>query len=207
MERRLHAAVPTPMTFHSSNDGTRFNLPPAPPSAFNIKLPAGTAAPPAAQVLGDVPACRSPLPQQPGHTAATSFNAFLNGAFAESLGDARNVGGGFGGVGGVGDIIGGGGGGGVRGGGGFVLGEVADAPLRQLIEAKERELHEIHDFRLRYGVIRNHTTFCCCKPWLGGGGCAFNASVSLGLICGRFRRRTTVPRTIDLLQVHTVSIP
>ncbi|CAM9603172.1 unnamed protein product, partial [Ascophyllum nodosum] len=148
MERRLHAAVPTPMTFHSSNDGKRFNLPPAPPSAFNIKLPAGTAAPPAAQVLGDVPACRSPLPQQPGHTAATSFNAFLNGAFAESLGDARNVGGGFGGVGGVGDIIGGGGGGGVRGGGGFVLGEVADAPLRQLIEAKERELHEIHDFRL-----------------------------------------------------------
>lgn len=39
--------------------------------------------------------------------------------------------------------------GGGGGGGGLAAGHGLDAPLRDLIEAKEKELHEIHDFRIR----------------------------------------------------------
>lgn len=67
---------------------------------------------------------------------AGSLNAFLNGAYAGPPEAGRGGGGGSvrassvmsGGVGGVG----------------------VDAPLRRLIETKEKELHEIHDFRIRY---------------------------------------------------------
>ena len=38
----------------------------------------------------------------------------------------------------------------VGGGGGSLAAHGLDAPLRQLIEAKEKELHDIHDFRIRY---------------------------------------------------------
>lgn len=72
---------------------------------------------------------------------ASSLNAFLNGACA---GPAGVVGGG------------GDGSGSVRASSSVSVGGVygVDAPLRQLIETKERELHEIHDFRIRYACNR-----------------------------------------------------
>lgn len=88
--------------------------------------------------------------------AAGSLNAFLNGAYAGGAmvgGHLREGGGGsVRGGSSVGGGVDGGGGGGVS-----VLGGGVDAPplrqldgpLRQLIETKERELHEIHDFRIR----------------------------------------------------------
>ena len=81
--------------------------------------------------------------------AAGSINAVLNGAYA----GGPMAGGGLAREGGAGSArapssVGGGGGGGVDGGS-AVFGGV-DGPLRQLIETKERELHEIHDFRIRY---------------------------------------------------------
>lgn len=98
--------------------------------------------------------------QQQQSAAAGSLNAFLNGAYAcgTMTGVKFREGGGGGGsargssVGGVG-----------AGGGGsvFVVGGGLDAPpvrqldvpLRQLIETKERELHEIHDFRIRCAAL------------------------------------------------------
>lgn len=104
-------------------------------------------APSAAHLLGDMAECRSSAPDQAGDSAATSLNVFLNETFAGSPGAQRGVGKGTvdtedvgGGVGDVQDAT--------VGGGGFVLNEI-DAPLRHLIKAKERELQEIHDFRIR----------------------------------------------------------
>lgn len=89
--------------------------------------------------------------QEQPSVAASSLNAFLVGAYTGGPMAGRKVrgGGGGGSVGGssVGVCVDGGVGGG--GGSGSVFGGV-DAPLRQLIETKERELHEIHDFRIRF---------------------------------------------------------
>ena len=114
-----------------------------------------------------------PRQQAEQSAAAGSLNAFLNGAYAsgpvaggklrEGGGDSArdsSVGGGVGGVGGVGGA--GAGGLSVFGGGGdtpLPLRQL-DGPLRQLIETKERELHEIHDFRIRCACVR------VCVRWL-----------------------------------------
>eukprot|EP00904_Undaria_pinnatifida_P006657 jgi/Undpi1/3120/HiC_scaffold_15.g06494.m1 len=47
----------------------------------------------------------------------------------------------------------------VGGGGGSLAAHGLDAPLRQLIEAKEKELHEIHDFRIRYDKLKEDFKF------------------------------------------------
>lgn len=108
-------------------------------------------APSAAQFLGDMTEGRSCAPDRAGESAATSLNVFLNETFAGSPGAQRGTGksafvaGNVGGVGDVQDVT--------AGGGGFILSEI-DAPLRHLIKAKERELQEIHDFRIRCYALK-----------------------------------------------------
>lgn len=114
---------------------------------------AGTlvSAPSSAQVLGDMAKCRSSAPDQAGDSAATSLNVFLNETFAGSPGAQRGTGKG---TVDAGDSVGVGDGQDVTGGGGgFMLSEI-DAPLRHLIKAKERELQEIHDFRIRCYALK-----------------------------------------------------
>lgn len=86
------------------------------------------------------------LVQEQPSVVAGSLNAFLNSAYADGPAAGEAAGGGGGSLRASSVGVGGGGGGGrsVFGGG------VGGGPLRQLIETKERELHEIHDFRLRY---------------------------------------------------------
>lgn len=86
--------------------------------------------------------------------AAGSLNAFLNGAYACVPVAGARVRAGEGGVSARASSSVGGGGGGGGGGAGSVFGGAIDGPLRQLIETKERELHEIHDFRIRSAFLR-----------------------------------------------------
>lgn len=136
-------------------------LPSPPPPLFNTKLPPGSfrredaalQPPPSQPLPPTAPANHRSGPQQQrqGYSdVAGSLNDFLNGAYTGPSGFTRPDNGGGGCAGGAVResstfSVGGGGG----GGGGLAVTHGLDAPLRDLIEAKERELHEIHDFRIR----------------------------------------------------------
>lgn len=145
-----------------SNPGPPLPLPHSP--LFSASLPAHENSPPSHSSplsLGDnattahgLAASLSAAPRgahDAGYSAAAgSLNAYLDDAYAGGRG-MLSGGGERGGCGSASvrassvlldGAAGGGGGGGRSCYGG-------DAPLRQLIEAKERELHEIHDFRIR----------------------------------------------------------
>lgn len=124
----------------------------APGSPYNNNTTAG------ADADADTDAGHQAEQHQPqGQSAAVgSLNAFLNGAYASGPmagGKLREGGGGSARGSSVGVVGGGGGASGSVFGVGGVEAPLAlrqlDRPLQQLIETKERELHEIHDFRIR----------------------------------------------------------
>lgn len=157
MEGGLAFFPATTSTMFGANDPAPHPSPQSPLSTAALRVGINDNSPPVGENEGSSAARnadtttipRGPMEHQhhgQSSIARASLNAFLTSAYHAGAGSTGDGGG-------VSASLGRGGHGGGVGavGAGYVGG---DAPLRQLIEAKERELHEIHDFRIRFVCSR-----------------------------------------------------